>query len=64
MTGFAQWQDDRLWGAKQIAAFAGVCSDTIAAWEKLAGCPITKINGRYFVTKSALIAWLTTKVLA
>lgn len=55
------WEADRLWGAKAIAIFAGVCSDTVASWAKLPDCPITRINGRYFVLRSSLMAWMTSK---
>lgn len=64
MTNTDDWRSNRIWGAKEIAHFAGVCTDTIRNWAKLPDCPITQINGRYFVLKSALMAWLTRKVPA
>lgn len=51
-----------LWGAKEIGAFAGgVSAVTVYSWERLADCPVTKVNGRYCVDASSLLAWLTRK---
>ena len=52
---------DRLWGATEIANFAGVSEDTVRRWSCLTNCPIAKPGGRYFVTRTALLQWLTAK---
>lgn len=61
-----QWamQAEVTWGAKTIGRLAGVCEHTVYRWERLPDCPITKVNGRYFVLKSLLIRWLTEKHVA
>jgi hypothetical protein len=52
-----------LWGAKEIGAFAGgVSAVTVYSWERLPDCPVTKVNGRYCVDASLLLAWLTRKI--
>jgi hypothetical protein len=55
------WRDGRLWGAKRIAGIAGVSVDTIPRWADLPDCPIKRIGGRYFVLRTSLVDWLTTK---
>ncbi len=55
------WRGGKLWGAAAIAKFAGVSEDTIPAWAKIPGCPITKCGGRFFVTRGAMQSWMTTK---
>jgi hypothetical protein len=51
-------REEATWGAPAIAKIARVSPE----WAKLADCPITKPDGkRYFVLKSALVRWLTTK---
>jgi hypothetical protein len=55
-------REEATWGAPAIAKIARVSPDVIPEWAKLADCPITKPDGkRYFVLKSALVRWLTTK---
>lgn len=54
-------QVEATWGAKAIGALVGVSVHTIYRWERLRDCPITKVNGRYFVLKSALMRWVLSK---
>lgn len=55
------WRDGKLWGCKSIANEAGVHPRTIIRWEKLPDCPITIVNGRYFVLRIDLMLWMTSK---
>lgn len=55
------WRNGKLWGAKVIADFAGVSDKTITRWAELPDCPITIVNGRYFVLRADLILWMTSK---
>ncbi|MFZ5690547.1 MAG: hypothetical protein ACOY5F_04770 [Pseudomonadota bacterium] len=57
----ADWRSGRLWGATEIAAFAGVSCDTIRRWADLPDCPISKPHGRLFVTRADLLRWLKAK---
>lgn len=52
---------ERLWGAPEIAQFAGVSDDTVRRWERIPDCPIYKPGGRYFSTRTALLSWMTKK---
>lgn len=54
----SDWKAGKIWGAVAIAREAGVSDDTIIAWAKQPGCPITKVGGRYFVTRGALQRWM------
>ena len=47
-----------LWGATEIARFAGVSVDAVYPWAALAECAISQPGGRYFCLKSELLAWL------
>lgn len=52
-----------IWGAKAIGDYAGgVSAVTVYGWERLPDCPVTKVNGRYCVDASLLLAWLTRKI--
>lgn len=55
-------REEATWGARNIAKIARVSPDLIYDWAKLPDCPITQPDGvRYFVLKSALVRWLTSK---
>lgn len=56
-----EWRHGKLWGLKAIAAEAGRSTRTIARWEQLSDCPITIVNGRFFVLRLDLILWMTGK---
>ena len=55
------WSVERIWGASEIAKFAGVSVDTVYRWETLPDCPITKTAGRYFALKTPLVNWICEK---
>lgn len=55
------WRTGKLWGCKRIADEAEVHPRTIIRWEKLPDCPITIVNGRYFVLRIDLMLWMTSK---
>lgn len=55
------WRTGKLWGCKAIAKEAGVSPRTVVRWEKLPGCPISVVNGRYFCLRVDLMLWLTSK---
>jgi len=58
-------REEATWGARNIAKVARVSPDLIYDWAKLPDCPITQPDGvRYFVLKSALVRWLTTKSIS
>lgn len=59
-----EWRHGKLWGATEIAASAGVSTDTVVRWASLADCPISKPAGRYFVTRGALMDWMRQKKCA
>jgi hypothetical protein len=56
-----EWRQGKLWGAKRIADFCGVHPDTVARWADDKDCPIKKVGGRLFVTRTAVTAWMTDK---
>jgi hypothetical protein len=52
---------EAIWGAKAIAAFAGVGIDTVYAWALDPAVPVYKPGGRYFAIRHELMAWLRSK---
>jgi hypothetical protein len=60
----SDWRAGKIWGAPAIAKEAGVSEDTVREWAKNPSCPVSKVGGRFFVTRGALQAWMTKKLPA
>ena len=54
-------KNEWIYGAKGIAAFAGVSLRTLGSWlaDESTGFPARKVGGRWFATSAEIRGWLT-----